>query len=244
MYEAVKRCPECGESNPSRATYCRNCSATLQQPTADIPATLAGSEVGDWRAYIDKNSDYYLHVFSKHEGKKWFLHINWAALFLNLYWIFYRKMFRVGFLYAALNVLYSVLVTVGLMTAYIPAQQAIRQNYEAYQPYLDYSSVELTEAAIAGEVDYFQVQEVIQAYQNEMNTLGFCYFLYALGALFVFQVAFGLLANCLYRRHIQRHIGADSGGTSVGGIFLGLGISRLIELVIAIVLLLIYSNAL
>ena len=244
MTENVKRCPSCGESNAPNATYCRNCSATLSAPIQETPVALEGTDIGEWRTFIGNNADYYLKVFSKHEGKKLFFHINWSALFFNLYWIFYRKMFLVGFLYTAIFTLYSLLVSVAVVSAYIPAAQEIHQAYEAYQPYVDYTLEDMVNAATAGEIDFTEVNQAVNEYEAKLDSLAMGSSLCLLASLVVFQVAFGLIANCVYRRYVERNIGLKSGGTSVGGVFLGIGVLRAVEILLAVLFLLLYPSLL
>ncbi len=45
-------------------------------------------------SFIEINQERYLNIFKKNENRKFFLHMNWAAMFLSIYWMFYRKMFK------------------------------------------------------------------------------------------------------------------------------------------------------
>ena len=242
MTENVKRCPSCGESNAPNATYCRNCSATLSAPIQETPVALEGTDIGEWRAFIGNNADYYLKVFSKHEGKKLFFHINWAALFFNLYWIFYRKMYLVGVLYTVIWMLYSSLVGVAVVSAYIPAIEETHQAYAAYHQYMDYTLEDMVNAATAGEIDYGEVSQAVREYETKLDSLAMGSYLCLLASLVVFQVVFGLIANCLYRRYVERNIGVKDGGTSVGGVFLGIGVMRAVEILLAVLFLLLYPS--
>ncbi|MDQ7056660.1 MAG: DUF2628 domain-containing protein [Persephonella sp.] len=49
-----------------------------------------------YRIFIGKNADYYIEKFKKFEESGGALSWNWAAFFLGLLWVFYRKMYLYG----------------------------------------------------------------------------------------------------------------------------------------------------
>jgi len=100
----------------------------------------------------------------------------------------------------------------------------------------------LRHAATAGEIDYGEVSQAVREYETKLDSLAMGSYLCLLASLVVFQVVFGLIANCLYRRYVERNIGVKDGGTSVGGVFLGIGVMRAVEILLAVLFLLLYPS--
>ena len=141
--------------------------------------------------------------------------MNWAAMFFNFYWMFYRKMYKYAFIFLAVNLLFSVVVTSAVVLALKPAWLEAREIVDS----LTVSSLE----ALTAQTTYNQAMASIE------GTLTFWLLIPSLA----FGTLFGLLADCLYRSHVRRAIACTDGGTSVwsmiGGIVVYQLISRLIE---------------
>ena len=100
--------------------------------------------------------------------------------------------------------LYSSLVGVAVVSAYIPAIEETHQAYAAYHQYMDYTLEDMVNAATAGEIDYGEVSQAVREYETKLDSLAMGSYLCLLASLVVFQVVFGLIANCLYRRYVER----------------------------------------
>ncbi|WP_457638579.1 DUF2628 domain-containing protein, partial [Persephonella sp.] len=59
-----------------------------------------------YRLFIGKNADYHIEKFKKFEETGGALSWNWAAFFLGIVWMLYRKMY----LYGVLAFLFSMLL--------------------------------------------------------------------------------------------------------------------------------------
>lgn len=51
-----------------------------------------------------KNTEYYMDKFEKYEMNQSFASWNWAAFFLNIYWMLYRKMYKVAAIVVAIKI--------------------------------------------------------------------------------------------------------------------------------------------
>ncbi len=61
-------------------------------------------EDGDRVLFIQTNEPYYLKHFSKLKASSSIAAWNWASFFLSVYWCFYRKMYKIGFLLLGVHV--------------------------------------------------------------------------------------------------------------------------------------------
>ncbi len=66
-----------------------------------------------YKTFIGKNADYYIEKFKKFEESGGALSWNWAAFFLGLLWVFYRKMYLYGAVIFLGIILIGVFVAAG-----------------------------------------------------------------------------------------------------------------------------------
>ena len=85
-------CENCGAVCNTEDGYCKACWKKLTADNAEEDHILDGIGESEWKAFIEKNTDYYMPIFKKHEGKKCFVSMNWSAFFLGCSWLFYRRM--------------------------------------------------------------------------------------------------------------------------------------------------------
>ncbi len=105
--ENGKVCPRCGSNNPSACVFCETCGSPLDSDSGAAAYTfpyesIQGDEVFDGVPakdiveYVGDNSAYFLprfKMFSKGRGSDW----NWSAFFFTYFYLFYRKMYSLGF---------------------------------------------------------------------------------------------------------------------------------------------------
>ena len=97
-----RKCLSCGHTVIKGDTICRSCGARLQDNCRYIEKeedTINGVPISDISLFVDKNSSRYVDIFAKNKGKKIFLNMNWAAMFFNVYWMFYRKMYKYAIIF-------------------------------------------------------------------------------------------------------------------------------------------------
>lgn len=126
--ENVKFCTDCGHKNNKINSFCINCGNELVQDkleyvnsnntkvinkkvntitTSKVDTSIDDLDMDDVNRFIAKNAEYYNQKFDQinKTGNK--ITWNWAAFFLNLYWMLYRKMYIQG----GILVLVSIVTT-------------------------------------------------------------------------------------------------------------------------------------
>ncbi len=209
-------CPNCGLSCAEDWSYCPDCRTSLQ-PVAE-EELLDGIKVVDWHMFIGENSSRYVEIFSRNKGKRLFLHMNWAAMLFSFYWMFYRKMYKYAFLFLAVSILFSVVLTSVVAMALKPAVLEAREILEPYT-YTSYYDSEALEAHTA--------------YNQAIATINGRLVFWTLVPSLSFHTLFALLADCLYRSHIRRTIACTDGGTSVWSMVGGIVVYQLITRLVA-----------
>lgn len=222
-----RRCTGCGTPYSAWNAYCSVCGAELVQQPPDEAELLEGIPLSDWHVFIDKNASRYMALFVKHKEKKVFFHMNWAAMFFNVYWMFYRRMYKYALLFLAVSLVFSLAVTAGAVLAFKPEFEAAQSIIEPYEPYLSGNNYAINDEVMRS------VQKAVSEYNVAVNLVtGRLTFVVAV-AILLFHALFGLLADCLYRAYVRAHIRYTDGGTSrwslAGGVALYLVFSRLIE---------------
>jgi len=229
-----KRCPNCGATFIEGDAYCRTCNTPLEYQPISQEAMLEGIKKSDWHLFIDKNSSRYVNVFSKNEGKKVFLNMNWAAMFFNIYWMFYRKMYKYAIIYLIISTVFSItlsaLVLPTIKSDILEAQKIL----EPHNQYLDNSN-DLYSAYPDGSVVASEILNLTtpeEEYDNAIDAIMRKWAFRIIVPSIIFNVIFGLLADCIYRRYILRNINYKRGGTSGWSLACGVIIYGLINNII------------
>lgn len=144
------KCNSCGTINPSTGLFCRTCGADLvsnqampnmgdnpmqfnpmgpmYMPVAD-ETDFNGITAKEVKAFVGKNSAYYLHHFKQltdTSGKAKI--INWGGfLFMGWYYIF-RKMYGIGIVAVIANLILSIPNTVLMLSRIDPSLSHINNN--------------------------------------------------------------------------------------------------------------------
>ncbi len=206
-------CEHCGATCRITDGYCQSCWKKLPLPEAVADdVILDGYGVSEWQRFIGKNADRYVDVYKKHEGKKFFLHMNWAAFFLGMNWMLYRKMYKVAVLACIIVSLLSVLVSGLVMMPRAAELEQLRDDRDAYHRYLDaHDTISFADEVVArgraAEKELLQVE-----LQNSLIEIG------VVGASCIF---WGLCGDAIYKAHVKKNILTKDGGTSVGAVFAG-----------------------
>lgn len=207
MNQEERKCPNCGAIYSPWHSYCAECGTELGKMPPMEDEMLDGYDLPTWRMFIDKNTGHYMPVFMKNKDKKVFFHINWSAMFFTVYWMFYRKMYKYAFIFLAVSLVFSLaLSTVGALII----KPEIEHAFSIIEPYRE----QLDEDNYTIDMDMIEAQRARYEYDSVVNAamgrLTFC----TLIASLLFNIAFGLLADCIYRAHIRRNITKKDGGTS------------------------------
>ena len=167
--------------------------------------------------FIEKNEERYIRIFKKYENRKFFLHINWAALFLSVYWLFYRKMYKQGVAFLLCLGMFSTLMFSTTLVVLKDDILAIREQQNKVTFYgTEYTMDQHTD--LSGY--YTDDQNQYRQMEADFNKKLFCF---AMLPFLVFGLFFGLIADCLYRNHVLRKIGFADGGVSKMAILGALG---------------------
>lgn len=224
-----RNCAVCGTPYSAWSNYCSHCGEPLEPSPPPEEEMLDGVAVSDWHLFIDKNASRYIEVFEKHKDKAVFLHMNWSAMFFHVYWLFYRRMYKYALIFGAVILLFSVLATTGLLASLKPELEAAEDIIAPYSHYLE----EDIGTLYFEDIDTLNaIQQATTEYRKAVNVVNRKLLFRVLFYSLLLQAVFGLLADCLYRSYIRKHIQHTNGGTSgwslVGGMALYLGFNRLI----------------
>ena len=221
-----KKCSNCGATYIEGDTYCRTCNITIERE-------IEGIKKSDWFMFIDKNSSRYVEIFSNNEGKKIFFHMNWAAFFFNFYWMFYRKMYKYAFIFLAVSMIFSLTLTGLVVLSIKPALLDAQEIIEPYTQYLTETGNLFPQYYEDSSIDFLEILNASTQYNQEINSIKGKLSFYIIIPSLIFQVLFGLLADCIYRSYILRNIQYKVGGTSgwslLGGVVVYQLITNLIE---------------
>lgn len=205
MENQIIICKNCGAVCEQKQNFCRKCGIRLKQETVNDYG------IKQLQYFIGPKSERYINVFKKNQDKKYFLHMNWAAFFFNIYWAFYRKMYAVGitFLLIALLVNYTI-ISMGAGT--------VRQQYDSL----------ITEAMVSVGAEIECGKNASEIALNDLSpqtqlailiNLLPSFTVYGIilwVASIVLQIGFALIADCLYRNYVFKRINYSDGGVSVG----------------------------
>ena len=153
--------------------------------------TINGIPVTDYSTFIGGNSSRYIALFRKNEKKKWFLSMNWAAFFLSVYWMFYRKMYLQGLIFLLVSMVLSSCLMAGLALRFSDEIKALSDSSDTQMWDENY-------AETVKQADDLKAKIVF----------------YSLAVSIAFGFLFGAFADCLYRNQVLRKIRYSDGGTS------------------------------
>jgi len=224
MSHKAVTCEHCGALCNQDDGYCKSCWKKLPTDETGDDYVLEGKGHSEWIDFIEKRTDHYMPVFKKNEGKSVFVSWNWAAFFFANNWMFYRKMYKYALILAAIFVVVTSILTVGLT---LPHAADIREwgiLIEEYESYVDGGGAL---KIYTDDENYYFPDVVTQGHQAENNLamLEVTILLQAtLVSALVQSVFFGLFGDALYKRYAQKRIGQKPGGASLiswfGGVLL------------------------
>ncbi|OCA87797.1 hypothetical protein A8F94_08110 [Bacillus sp. FJAT-27225] len=90
-------CTNCGAKIGEGGRFCPSCGKAVDSPATEISPSTSGpvSETEELETFVGKKSDYYLRKWSKPKGKSGLMGWNWAAFFAGMFWLGYRKMYKI-----------------------------------------------------------------------------------------------------------------------------------------------------
>ena len=243
MTNYTVQCEHCGATCNLKDGYCKNCWKKLPCDNEQSDFIIDGIGQSEWEKFIDKNADRYIDVYKKNEGRKWFLHINWAAMCFGINWMFYRKMnkraFAVFFLFAAISMVLQIVLAI----PYLNDMSDLTKDIVIYEEYVASGKPTVMR-------DYYgnlYSPEVVERYEEAIEKKSEIELKFMLNALWMIPIqcgALGLFGDAIYKSHIMKNIKTGSGGTSVVNL-LGMRILlNIVTTVIEIIFVLLISSIL
>ena len=215
MQETKFKCDNCGAEYDEWRAYCRKCQATMPKKPVVTNETLEGCEKAQVCATIGSNSARYYSVFKENEGKTKFNHMNWAAFFFGMYWMFYRRMYKNGILvFLASMVLSVVMLAVGAVVV-APQMASVYKEIGQYGTYfVDDERITIEEYLSIPANERDAVMEAKQIYDKKMFSINaqlwaICYIPQIALMAFV-----GLRADSMYKKYVMVNVNNSSLGTS------------------------------
>ncbi len=226
-----RKCLNCGHTVIKGDTICRACGARLINNVRYIEKeedTIDGANVSELSLFIGQNSSRYVEIFAKNKGKKIFFNMNWSAFFFNIYWMFYRKMYKYGIIFLIVSMMFSIALTSIVCAAYKPHLDEPLKFIEPYQDYIDYANE--NGGGYTGSPSGYS--EAIDEYKAAMSMIRAEMTFWIMFPSLCMSLAFGLLADCIYRRYVMKNYRYKEGGVSgwslAGGIIVYLFFSNVI----------------
>lgn len=166
-----------------------------------------------WRNFIDKKFDRYIIAFEKNQNKKIFAHFNIGAFFFPHLWLLYRKMFKIAIIFMVLS--FVIISSVCIFTSHRVDKEIdelkVTYNEHFYEDgTLNYNSFSYNEKRL-----YYEITAT-------MEMRNFKVFLSSLPITLISSLAVGFFGDCMYRKHILKHISKSNGSTSKTAVILGL----------------------
>ena len=175
--------------------------------------TLHGHAKADVISFIDNNNGRYYEIFKRNEDRRFFLNMNWAAFFLSVYWLFYRKMYMIGLIFIVVSGILGSLTAYAAISAFKSEILAIREGYEL-------QTMSCDDIPTDDFVDYSEMMQGTRELDMQMRRLQAKIFFWGVLPMIILGLLFGGVADCLYRNHIIRKIGdPGAGGVSKGAVF-------------------------
>lgn len=221
MSENTRRCENCGEVCKITDSFCRSCYASLKtKPEEECTETVSGVSSSEWKKMFQKNEARYYEIFKSNEDKKVFVHTNWAAAFLGIFWYFYRRMYLYGILWMTMICLLFP-VGFGLSTAVL--HNDFTEYEKAQENIVDYDFESDGKYSVDGRIISDEEYQEIVSYRKSVRSMKdgiiFKVFGFTFGLVLVATVVSGLFADCLYRRNLlKKHALALQGVHKLTGV--------------------------
>ena len=170
-----------------------------------------GVKMQDAAAFIQISVRRYLRRFARSDGKKFFVSWNWAAFFFAPMWFFYRKLYKIGFVFLAFIVAMNLIL--------FPQIEKISDSYESIEAvrteYMDALTAATENPTEENNTALAQAQEkinkVMEGITPIITRITFLTFILP-------NFIAALIANCVYKRRLLENIKAaykSAGGQDV-----------------------------
>ena len=228
MNSTTIKCENCGTICNAKDGYCKNCWKKLGGETEQADFIIDGIGQTEWEDYIDKNAKRYVDVYKNNNGKKWFLHINWAAFFLGLNWVLYRKMYKVAVIGFIVTSLITVALSVLFLLPHTEEMKILNQDIAPYREYIKGGGQTIMLDADGRPYSPEIVQKGAMAERKNAEIEAKA----KLKTLIIVPftcIFWGLFGDAIYKKHIIKNIKNKNGGASIGAVICGRMLLSLVE---------------
>ncbi len=223
-------CENCGAVCNTEDGYCKSCWKKLAGTSNEDDHILEGIGESDWKNFIEKKTDYYMPIFRKHEGKKWFISMNWSAFFLRFNWLFYRRMYKAAALFYVLTIVLFLVISLLFGFTYADELKELQVSVDAYHEYLDKGGDEVryTPHGVAVTPD---IVKKGQRAEWDIQDIKLAITWKTLLCMWILQpLIMGLFGNAIYKSYIKKHIhDPNGGGASLTSLIFGWVVADVIE---------------
>lgn len=215
-------CNNCGAKCNMHDVYCKSCSHKLSSSDNVEKQIVDGIDNTELRSFIGNNADYYTEKFAK-KNSKWFVQLNFAALFFGPTWFFYRKMSKIAIVYVAILILSSSLLTLLLPIVFKEDVEQYHAANEAYNEYIDSGGEIFLDMEdhdyVVGIIHptYERISDELEAAEKRIS---FIEFLINAPVLLI-NILIRFFANSIYKYHITLNIHSNNGGVSMKNAIIG-----------------------
>ena len=173
--------------------------AFYQNAGLDPEMEFDGIKVKEAVSYTQVSAKNYVRKFIRTSGKVRFLSWNWGAFFFSPAWFFYRKLYKLGFIFLGLIVGVTLILTPQL-DRIAETYEAMTASIEEYRETLDSSGEALT-----AENEKILTEKTAEI-QKLMNDSAADTALVFLGTILIPNCAAALIANSFYKRKMLEDI--------------------------------------
>jgi hypothetical protein len=105
-------CTKCGSELKQNTKFCASCgNEAITAETNDVDSSaFVESEDELVKQFVGKNSDYYLRKWNSSQNPARRSGWNWAAFFLSVFWMAYRKMYKNTAMYILVWLLFGIVL--------------------------------------------------------------------------------------------------------------------------------------
>lgn len=224
-------CKHCGAVCNEHDGFCKSCWKKLSDDVKTNDHIIDGIGRSEWEGFIEKKAARYIDVYTKYEGKKWFAHMNWAALIFGFRWLLYRKMNKLAFIGYFLWCLLTFLIVVGGIYIQAPQIKANNIAIEAYESYLDAGG----KTVLYDENGNSFEPDVVTAGKKAKKSLEKVLDGVSVSARVCFllpPVIIGLFGDALYKSHFLKNTKSKDTGTSMLAALFGGGLLSLLDILL------------